>query len=50
VLARIEAALDGRPEVAAHLLELRRELEAGRTLTIDEARARLTGSTGEPLA
>jgi hypothetical protein len=50
VLARIEADLDGRPEVAAHLLDLRRELEAGRALTIEEARARLSGHSGEPFA
>jgi hypothetical protein len=50
VLARIEADLDGRPEVAALLLELRRELEAGRALTVAEARDRLSGHAGEPLA
>jgi hypothetical protein len=36
--------------VAAHLLDLRRELEAGRALTIEEARARLSGHSGEPFA
>ena len=39
-LARIEAELDGRPEVAQILLDLRRELEAGRALDIEEARSR----------
>jgi hypothetical protein len=40
-LARVETALDGRPEVARILLDLRRELEAGRTVGLDEARTRL---------
>ena len=40
-LARIETALDGRPEVAQILLDLRRELEAGRAIEVDDARARL---------
>ena len=39
VLSRIESDLDSRPEVAALLLELRRELEAGRTVEIADARA-----------
>jgi hypothetical protein len=39
-LARIEAELDGRPEVAQLLLDLRRELEAGRRIELEEARSR----------
>jgi len=39
-LARVEAELDGRPEVAQLLLGLRRELEVGRTVELAEARAR----------
>lgn len=40
-LARIEGELDGRPEVAQILLDLRRELEAGRTVEVDEAHLRI---------
>jgi hypothetical protein len=40
VLTRIEYALDGRPEVARLLLDLRRELEAGRKVEVAEARSR----------
>lgn len=40
VLARIEAELDGRPEVAGLLLDLRRELEAGRRVELEDARSR----------
>jgi hypothetical protein len=40
-LARVEAELDGRPEVAQLLLDLRRELEADRVVQLDEARSRL---------
>lgn len=40
VLARIEAELDDRPEVAQLLLDLRRELEAGRTVELEEAHSR----------
>ncbi|GIU93974.1 MAG: hypothetical protein KatS3mg012_0431 [Gaiellaceae bacterium] len=40
VLARIEAELDGRPEVAKLLLDLRRELEAGKRVELEEARSR----------
>jgi hypothetical protein len=40
VLARVEAELDGRPEVAQLLVDMRRELEAGRTLELDEAHSR----------
>ncbi len=39
VLSRIESDLDGRPEVAELLLDLRRELEAGRTVELVDARA-----------
>lgn len=41
VLSRVELELDGRPEVAELLLGLRRELEAGRTIEVEEARATL---------
>ena len=37
-LARVEAQLDGRPEVARILLDLRRELETGRAVEFEEAR------------
>lgn len=50
VLARAEAALDGRPAVAALLLALRRELEAGEQLEVDDARwlfRRRLGEAGE---
>ncbi|MFO7573461.1 MAG: hypothetical protein R6W48_12805 [Gaiellaceae bacterium] len=40
VLSRIEAELDGRPEVARVLLDLRRELEAGRAIELEEAHSR----------
>ena len=39
-LARIETQLDGRPEVAQILLDLRREIEGGRAVALEEARAR----------
>jgi hypothetical protein len=49
-LARIESELDGRPEVAEFLLQLRRELEAGRQLTVEETadqfRSFLTSGSG----
>jgi len=38
-LTRIEAEVDGRPEVAALLLDLRRQLEAGREIEVAEAQA-----------
>ena len=44
VLSRVEAQLDGRPEVAQLLLDLRRELEAGRELEVDRARATLASA------
>ena len=50
VLARVEAQLDARPEVAELLLALRRELEAGRELSVEEARALLEGHAGEPFS
>jgi len=40
VLARIEVELDGRPDVAQILLDLRRELEAGRVVELEEAHSR----------
>ena len=39
-LARIEGELDGRPEVAQLLVNLRRELESGRSIDIEDARSR----------
>ena len=39
-LTRIEYELDNRPEVAQILLGLRRELEAGRAVEIEEAHSR----------
>jgi hypothetical protein len=39
-LTRIEYELDGRPDVARLLLDLRRELEAGRELDVEEVHAR----------
>ena len=39
-LSRVEAELDGRPEVAQLLLDLRREIEAGRALSLKETRVR----------
>lgn len=38
-LARIETDLDGRPEVARLLLDLRGELEAGHGIELEEARS-----------
>lgn len=40
VLSRVEADLDGRSEVAQLLLDLRRELEAGKVVELEEARTR----------
>lgn len=40
-LAHVEGELTGRPEVAQVLLGLRRELERGRAVEIEEARSRL---------
>jgi hypothetical protein len=45
ILARVEEALDGRPEVAALLLSLRRQVESGRNVLVDEA----AGALGEHL-
>ena len=39
-LTRIQTELDGRPDVAALLLDLRRELEVGRVIEIEEAHSR----------
>lgn len=39
-LTRIEYELDGRPDVARLLFDLRRELESGRELEIEEVHAR----------
>jgi hypothetical protein len=39
-LARVEGELDHRPEVAQVLLGLRRELEAGRSVEIEDAHSR----------
>lgn len=41
LLARIETDLDGRPEVAQLLLDLRGELEAGRTIELGATRSTL---------
>jgi hypothetical protein len=41
VLSRIELELEGRPEVAQLLFDLRGELESGRTVELDEARSTL---------
>ena len=40
-LAGVEAELAGRPEVATLLLELRREVESGRDVTVEDAHDRL---------
>jgi len=40
VLSRVEAELDARPEVARLLLNLRRELEDGRRIELEDARSR----------
>jgi hypothetical protein len=42
VLTKVEAELDARPEVAALLLDLRRELDEGRRFELDEARRRFS--------
>jgi hypothetical protein len=41
VLSRIEMELESRPEVVRLLLDLRGELEAGRTIEVEEARGTL---------
>jgi hypothetical protein len=41
ILARIEEELDRRPEVAALLLDLRRQLESGGSVPVEEASAAL---------
>jgi hypothetical protein len=40
VLSRIEYELAGRPEVASLLLDLRRQLDAGRQVEVETARTR----------
>jgi len=47
-LARVEAELDARPDVAHLLLDLRRELEAGRDVEVAEARARFAAVLDAP--
>ena len=42
MLARVEVELDGRPQVARLLLELRGRLEEGRTVELEEARTTLS--------
>lgn len=39
-LTRVEGELGSRPEVAQLLLDLRRELESGRTVELEEAHSR----------
>ena len=39
-LARVEAELDGRPDVARMLVDLRREIESGRRIDLEEAHSR----------
>jgi hypothetical protein len=41
-LARVETELEGRPEVAQLLLDLRREIASGRTIAIEEAHTRFS--------
>jgi hypothetical protein len=41
VLSRVEMELDGRPELARLLLDLRGGLEAGRTVELEQARSTL---------
>lgn len=41
-LARVEVELEGRPEVAQLLLDLRREIESGRAVAVEEAHTRLS--------
>jgi hypothetical protein len=40
VLSRVESELAGRPEVASLLLDLRRQLDAGRQVELETARRR----------
>jgi hypothetical protein len=42
VLTRVESELDGRPEVARLLLDLRRQVEDGRGVEVDDARSSLS--------
>jgi hypothetical protein len=41
-LTRIEYALEGRPDVARLLVDLRRELEAGREIDVEKLHARFS--------
>ena len=41
-LTRIEYELEGRPDVARLLVDLRRELESGRELDVDEVHSRFS--------
>ena len=41
-LARVESELQARPEVAQLLLDLRREIEAGRDVSVEEAHVRFS--------
>lgn len=47
VLEAAEGDLEGRPEVAALLVALRREVEAGTAIPVETARNRLAGALGE---
>jgi hypothetical protein len=48
VLEAAEDALEGRPEVAALLLQLRHEIESGAALPLDAARERLMDVLASP--
>lgn len=41
-LTRVEYALEGRPDVARLLVDLRRELQSGREIDVEEAHSRLS--------
>ncbi|MFN8223213.1 MAG: hypothetical protein U0R50_08245 [Gaiellales bacterium] len=45
VLERVESEIESRPEVASLLLELRREIEAGRKVSVAEVAAKLEAVT-----
>jgi hypothetical protein len=47
LLEAVEVDLQERPEVAALLLTLRREIEAGAAIPLDDARARLRATLAE---
>jgi hypothetical protein len=46
-LTRIEYELEGRPDVARLLVDLRRELESGHELDVEEVRARFSRMLNE---